>query len=236
MDATPVTLGQEFGGYAAAIEHGVERLEAALPTRGRAAPRRHGGRDGAERRSRLRSQGDRAARRRDRACPSPRPATTSRPRARATRSSRPPVCCGRSPCRSTRSRTTSGGCPPARAAAWRDPPARSAAGLVDNAGEGEPGRPRGRLPGGGAGRRQRRRRRLRGRGGQLRAQRDAARDRQQPARVHPAAGVGERRPRRQVRRAGSSPTRSGAGPMPSPRLRSPPRSIPTSATSRRPRS
>src|SRR5436190_636532 len=31
MDATPVTLGQEFGGYAAAIEHGVERLEAVLP-------------------------------------------------------------------------------------------------------------------------------------------------------------------------------------------------------------
>jgi fumarate hydratase class II len=31
MDATPVTLGQELGGYAAAIEHGVERLEACLP-------------------------------------------------------------------------------------------------------------------------------------------------------------------------------------------------------------
>ncbi|MDQ6650827.1 MAG: class II fumarate hydratase [Actinomycetota bacterium] len=31
MDATPVTLGQEFGGYAAAIGLGVERLEAALP-------------------------------------------------------------------------------------------------------------------------------------------------------------------------------------------------------------
>jgi fumarate hydratase class II len=30
MDATPVTLGQEFGGYAAAVEHGIERLEAAL--------------------------------------------------------------------------------------------------------------------------------------------------------------------------------------------------------------
>ena len=30
MDATPVTLGQEFGGYAAALEHGVERLEASL--------------------------------------------------------------------------------------------------------------------------------------------------------------------------------------------------------------
>jgi len=31
MDATPVTLGQEFGGYAAAVEHGVERIRAALP-------------------------------------------------------------------------------------------------------------------------------------------------------------------------------------------------------------
>jgi fumarate hydratase, class II len=31
MDATPVMLGQEFGGYAAAMRLGVERLEAALP-------------------------------------------------------------------------------------------------------------------------------------------------------------------------------------------------------------
>jgi fumarate hydratase class II len=31
MDATPVTLGQEFGGYAAAIRYGVERLESSLP-------------------------------------------------------------------------------------------------------------------------------------------------------------------------------------------------------------
>jgi fumarate hydratase class II len=31
MDATPVTLGQEFGGYAAAISHGIERLTDALP-------------------------------------------------------------------------------------------------------------------------------------------------------------------------------------------------------------
>lgn len=31
MDATPVTLGQEFGGYAAAIRYGIERLHAALP-------------------------------------------------------------------------------------------------------------------------------------------------------------------------------------------------------------
>ena len=31
MDATPVTLGQEFGGYAAAIRMGIERLESSLP-------------------------------------------------------------------------------------------------------------------------------------------------------------------------------------------------------------
>ena len=31
MDATPVTLGQEFGGYAAAVRYGIERLNATLP-------------------------------------------------------------------------------------------------------------------------------------------------------------------------------------------------------------
>ncbi|TNM36613.1 class II fumarate hydratase [Nocardioides albidus] len=31
MDATPVTLGQEFGGYAATVRYGVERLGAVLP-------------------------------------------------------------------------------------------------------------------------------------------------------------------------------------------------------------
>ena len=31
MDATPVTLGQEFGGYAAQIRRGIERVEASLP-------------------------------------------------------------------------------------------------------------------------------------------------------------------------------------------------------------
>jgi fumarate hydratase, class II len=31
MDATPVTLGQEFGGYAAAVRHGIERIERVLP-------------------------------------------------------------------------------------------------------------------------------------------------------------------------------------------------------------
>ena len=31
MDATPVTLGQEFGGYASQVRYGVERLQACLP-------------------------------------------------------------------------------------------------------------------------------------------------------------------------------------------------------------
>jgi fumarate hydratase, class II len=31
MDATPVTLGQEFGGYGATIRYGIERLQASLP-------------------------------------------------------------------------------------------------------------------------------------------------------------------------------------------------------------
>ncbi len=31
MDATPVTLGQEFGGYAAQVSYGIERLHATLP-------------------------------------------------------------------------------------------------------------------------------------------------------------------------------------------------------------
>src|SRR6185312_9414584 len=31
MDATPVTLGQEFGGYATQVEYGIERLSSSLP-------------------------------------------------------------------------------------------------------------------------------------------------------------------------------------------------------------
>ncbi|GAB2851322.1 class II fumarate hydratase [Actinoallomurus bryophytorum] len=34
MDATPVTLGQEFGGYAAQVKYGVERLSSVLPRLG----------------------------------------------------------------------------------------------------------------------------------------------------------------------------------------------------------
>ena len=57
MDATPVTLGQEFGGYAAAVEHGVERLRGGPRARRRAAARRDGGRHGAERAARASPRG-----------------------------------------------------------------------------------------------------------------------------------------------------------------------------------
>ena len=39
MDATPVTLGQEFSGYAAQVRYGIERLQASAAPAGRAAAR-----------------------------------------------------------------------------------------------------------------------------------------------------------------------------------------------------
>ncbi len=46
MDATPVTLGQEFGGYAQAIENGIERIVAVLPRVGELPIGGHRGRHG----------------------------------------------------------------------------------------------------------------------------------------------------------------------------------------------
>ena len=54
MDATPVMLGQEFGGYAAAVRHGAAAGPRRASRRRRAAARRHRGRHRAERAGRLR--------------------------------------------------------------------------------------------------------------------------------------------------------------------------------------
>ena len=199
MDATPVTLGQEFGGYAQAIEHGIERVVAALPRVGELplggtavgtginAPRV---RRGASSPSSPPTW----------SCRSPRPATTSRPRARATRSSRRRASArGRGLAQQDRQRHPVDG-ERADARAGGDPHPRPAAGIVDHARQGEPGRGRGRAAGRRAGHRQRRRGRLSGAHGQLRAQRDAAGDRPQPAGVDPPAGGGVARVRRQVHR------------------------------------
>ena len=85
MDATPVMLGQEFGGYAATVRYAAERLESVLP-RVRELPL--GGTavgTGINTPAGFAASGDRGALRVDRRSRSPRPATTSRPRAPATR-------------------------------------------------------------------------------------------------------------------------------------------------------
>ena len=93
MDATPVTLGQEFGGYARQMRLGIERVAVGAPPRRRGAARRH--------RRRHRHQHARwASRSRSSrcspptpSCRSPRRGTTSRRRATATGSSRRPARC-----------------------------------------------------------------------------------------------------------------------------------------------
>ena len=91
MDAVPVTLGQEFSGYAAQIRLGRARVADALP---RVAQIPLGGTatgTGLNTHPRLRGEGPRAALRRDPAWTSARPRTRSRRRATATRSSSSPA-------------------------------------------------------------------------------------------------------------------------------------------------
>ena len=85
MDAVPVTLGQEFAGYAAQIRLGRRRVRQRAAA-GRADPaRRHRHRHRPQHAPRVRRQGARAARRGDRASRSARPRTRSRRRPTATR-------------------------------------------------------------------------------------------------------------------------------------------------------
>ena len=62
MDATPVTLGQEFGGYAAQVRYGIERIEATLPRVARASAGRYRRRTGINTPAGFAAQGDRGAR------------------------------------------------------------------------------------------------------------------------------------------------------------------------------
>ena len=169
-------------------------------------------------------------------CRSPRPATTSRPRARATPSSRPAAMCRVVAVSLNKIafdlRLMSSG-PRTGLAEIHLPDLQP--GLVDHAGQGEPGRARGGAPGGGPGDRQRRRRGVGRRHGQPRAERDAAGDRPQPARVDPAAGVGEPHAGRQVRRRHRGRRRAVPHLRRCRRRRSARRSTRTSATRRRPR-
>ncbi len=108
MDATPVTLGQEFGGYARQMRLGIERVQAVLPRVGEVplGGTAVGTGINTPLASRRRSSSCSPPRP---SCPSPRPRTTSRRRRTATVSSRHPALCAPSRCRSPRSTTTSAG-------------------------------------------------------------------------------------------------------------------------------
>ena len=106
MDAVPVTLGQEFGGYAAQVRLGI------AAGRGDAAPgrpdpaRRHRHRHRPQHPPRVRRQGAREARRRHRPGDLRARSTPSRRRATATRWSSSRARSRSTPSRSTRSPTT----------------------------------------------------------------------------------------------------------------------------------
>ena len=221
MDAVPVTLGQEFAGYAAQMRLGARRVRNALPQvaqiplggtavgnglnthpefaeRIRARLSEASGLEISRAGGSLRGAGQprRARRAVGRAEGRRRLADEDRPGPRAD---------GLRPARGHR----------------RDLPARAAEGLVDHAGEGQPGAPRGRHAGRRAGHRQRRGDHRRRPAGQLRAQRPHPADRPQPARLDPPAVDVEPPVRRQVRRRASRPTSTAAGARRS--RRSPPR-------------
>ena len=197
MDATPIRLGQEFGGYASQVEHGIARVKATLPDlrelaiggtavgtglnthpefgapHGRRAGQahRHAFRRGAQS---LRGAG-RAGRRvlGERRAEQRRGEPDEDRERRAAHEQRPAL------------RTR------------RDHAARDPAGLEHHAGQGEPGDLRGGDPGRRAGDGQSRRDHARRAVGPARPQHHAADDGAQPAREHPAAGRRLARVRRQ---------------------------------------
>ena len=181
MDAVPVTLGQEFGGYAAQIRQGIARIEAAL---GRVGQIPLGGTatgtglnthpEFAERvRAILGEQtglGISAAGRPLRGAGRARCARRGLGRAQDRRGL----------AYEDRERHPAHGLGPARRSC-RDRAARAPEGKLDHAGEGQPGHPRGRDAGLGAGDRERRRHHRRGNAGALRAERLRPASRPQPA-------------------------------------------------------
>ena len=187
MDATPVMLGQELGGYAAAVRYGIERLEASLP---RVAELPLGGTavgTGINTPQGFAAKVIAELARRDRAAvhrgPQPlRGAGRPRRAGRAVRAAEDDR--GRADQALQRPALDVVG---AADRAGRDRPAGPAAGLEHHAGQGQPGAAGGDADGLRPGDRQRRHGDRRGRQRQLRAQRDDAGARAQPAGVGPAA-------------------------------------------------
>ena len=204
MDATPVTLGQVFGGWVAQLDQALRddrvRAQRALP----ACARRHGGRHRPQRARRASARrvarelaeatgmpftergrqvrgavGARCRRHRERGV------AHARGRADEDRQRRPLV--RERPARGTR----------------RDHDPRQRAGLVDHARQGEPDAVRGADDGRGAGLRQRLDRRVRGLAGQLPAERLQAGDAARRARI-------DRAPRRRAHARSTSAARAAS--------------------------
>ena len=236
MDAVPVTLGQEFAGYAAQIRLGRARVADALP---RVAQIPLGGTatgTGLNTHPDFAGEGARGAERRHRA---------RDPRARGpVRGAGQPRRAGRAVGRAEgargvadqdRERPRADGLRPARRHR-RDLPARAAEGLVDHARQGEPGAARGRAPGERAGDRQRHGDHDRRPPGPVRAERADPADRPQPAPVDPPARPPRASCSQRSASRGSRPTSRAASAPPRARSPSPPRSTRTSATTAPPRS
>ncbi len=133
MDATPVTLGQEFGGYAAQITQAAERIELALPRVGEVPLGRHRRRHRHQRPARLRPPGHRASGRADRPAHHRGPQPLRRPGVprRPGRGVRPPAGRRRGAGEDRQRPAVDGLGPPHRPG--RDPHPRPAARLVDHA-------------------------------------------------------------------------------------------------------
>ena len=155
MDAVPVTLGQEFGGYAAQVRQGIARVRDAMPRLGQIPI------GGTATGTGLNTHPEFAARVRDYLC--------GGDRAHDLRAGRPLRGAGRSRrarrgvrrpqgrrglVHEDRERPAAHGLGAARRTV-RDLPSGAPEGELDHAGQGQPGHSRGRDPGGGAGDRER---------------------------------------------------------------------------------
>ena len=237
MDATPVTLGQEFGGYATQVELGIERLRGVAAPAGRAAARRHRRRHRHQHPQGLLRRGHQGGRPRDQAA-ADRGARPLRGPGRPRRPGR-----GLGPAAHDRGRALQDLQRPALDGLRARAPASARSALPDlqpgstiMPGKVNPVIPEALCMVVRPGDRQRRRDRVRRRGRQLRAQHHAADAGPQPARVDPVAQPTSPGCWPTGSSTASRPTSSAPASTPRARPRSSPRSTATSATRTRPRS
>ena len=184
MDAVPVTLGQEFGGYARQIEAGIERVKATLPRLGELAIGGTAVGTGLNAPDGFRRRGGRGVDRTDRTGRIARRGKPFRGAGRARRTGRGVRCAAhhRRVADQDRQRHPLDGLGSADRSR-RDSAAGSATGQLDHARQGQSRYPGGSHPGRRAGHRQRRGDRMGRCGGRVRAQRVHPDDGPQPAGV-----------------------------------------------------